>query len=304
MFSRSGELPSIRPLEPNPEQGVASGNLKRTLYFTKKKLEEICGSRESGKLEWKDVKGLVEKDFYENNLSDEFGGLIKREFGELGKPRKSDLGMEKFNFYAANLESNSPALSLLLTMMDSDAWQFAWENLRQEDRNMLKKYDYVFRRFRSPMSLSTAKNIQKAFKNNTLLLRGNVESVKRVVTEDEGYEVSFKDGSKLKFDLLVNAANGPVRRYEGPLWKGLLETMESDELGGFHVGKNNEVIKKNGNSSKNIFFLGAPTYGTDQRNRIYTCGVNVISKNAERMLEGVRPAKKMKRALSCPEMGR
>lgn len=237
MFSRSGEMPSVRGEYANIE-------LK---HFTKENLKTMINNDE---IPLNSLKQLFLEEMKSNNVD---YGLLKRRTANTIEDLKYDL-------------EHSEAVGRLhhLIMALNPVFSEVFQYLSRNDKKIfMEKYHPYIDENHSPMPTEAAKKLIEWISEDKLIIVDGMEQV----NHEDRFSIQTDENELYEVDTLINAT-GPVKRISKDL-DGLIgalynhQMIGENEFGGIMVDRNRNVISPNAGTMERMFALGALTVGAD-----------------------------------------
>lgn len=236
VFSRSGEMPSVRGTE----------HEIKLKYFT---LENIKSKAVNDLVPLTKIVHLFKKEMREHNIS---SSLLGRQTGTPYEDLTYDL-LHKDE--VGKLQS----LIAKINPLFSDVFKY----LSKSDKSLfMSKYHSVIDENHSPMPDEVAKLLVEWMEKDRLLMLDDVEEIQN----NHEFIVKTK-GEEVKVDVLINAT-GPVNdilKDRRPLLNNMLERylITRSEYGGVIIDQDRRVISSRYGTLEGFYAIGALTIGSD-----------------------------------------
>ncbi|GAB3061589.1 FAD/NAD(P)-binding protein [Salinicoccus sesuvii] len=254
-FSRSGEMPSVR--------GTYS---EITLqFFTSERLHKLVHNDEISLLE---LKALFVRELAHQGVD---WRLFFRRTGNTRQDLQYDLehpeavGKLQYLISAAN-------------PLFSDIFQYLSHSDKSE---FLSKYHPLIEENHSPMPAPVAEGLVEWMDSGKLRIIENINNI----DASDGFDVSTADGWQFNMDIIINAT-GPsvkVQKDDGGVIGSILEHFlaSPDEFGGLLVDQNHHIISARTGTVREMFVLGALTYGSNYLSQ----SVHLLNRSAEKIVK-------------------
>lgn len=254
VFSRSGELPSVRGTEYQIQ-------LK---YFT---AENIKKELHRGLVPLQHMIDLFKKELSEHQINT---SLFGRQTGDAHQ----DLS---FDLEHADEVGKLQYLIIEANPVMTEGFHYL---SRSDKKVFMEKYHQLIDENHSPMPDSSAEEIISWIEDSTLKMFNDIEDV----DYDGGFTVSA-GGQKVETDVLINAT-GPLWKVEeddSPLLKNMLENyiVESADFGGIIVDQTRRVISPRYGTMNRFYALGALSVNVDY----LSASVNILNDYSKMLVE-------------------
>ncbi len=254
LFSRSGEMPSVRG--------------ERTEITLRHFTEEILRDRiRNDEIALTDIITLFKKELAHQNIDE---SLFFRRTGNT---------LQDLNYDLEHQETVGRLQYLIIKVnpIFSDVYQYLSRN---DKKAFLEKYHHLIEENHSPMPAEVARLLVQWGDEGRLHIIDGTEHIKK----ENGFTILTKEGGAYQVDTLINAT-GPVkdvRRGDSKIIQSLMNHMiiAPSEFGGIMVDADRHVISPKVGTVQGMYALGALTIGSDYLSN----SVQLLQKNAQKLI--------------------
>lgn len=254
-FSRSGEMPSVR----------GSYNEVELQYFTSDGLHTLIRN---------DEISLVEiKKLFMQELA--YQGIDWRLFYRRTGNTIQDL---EYDLEHSEIVGQLQYLISQVNPIFSDVYQYLSHSDKHE---FLSRYHSFIDENHSPMPGPVAEMLIEWTNSGKLHI---IEGINSIDASDT-FNVSTADGQEFDMDIIINAT-GPsanVQKNDGGIIGRIMEHFlgSPDEFGGILVDQNHHIISARTGTVREMFVLGALTYGSNYLSQ----SVHLLNRSAEKIVQ-------------------